>query len=160
MAGRYSLALAAFAKKAGDKADAVVRKVVLEIGTRLVERSPVGDGTLWEHPPPKGYTGGRFRANWQYGNFQGAGIPVEQQFEKSPPASSYPGAEQTIAAIETKLPTEGAAGMRHVLINNLPYAQRLEDGWSTQAPSGMVGLAIAEYQTIVNQAASDEKAKG
>ncbi|NBT33816.1 MAG: hypothetical protein EBT13_18445 [Rhodobacteraceae bacterium] len=28
--------------------------------------------------------------------------------------------------------------------NNLPYANRLENGWSGQAPQGMVALTVAE----------------
>ena len=32
------------------------------------------------------------------------------------------------------------------LVNNLPYAQRLENGWSTkQAPNGMVALSIQKF---------------
>ena len=30
--------------------------------------------------------------------------------------------------------------------NNLPYANRLENGWSNQAPAGMVALTIAEVE--------------
>ena len=48
-----------------------------------------------------------------------------------------------------------AAGTVHVWINNLPYAQRLEDGWSKQAPSGMVGLAVREFRSIVESAAGE-----
>jgi hypothetical protein len=33
--------------------------------------------------------------------------------------------------------------------NNLPYAQRLEDGWSKQAPAGMVALSLAELQAEI-----------
>lgn len=30
--------------------------------------------------------------------------------------------------------------------NNLPYARRLETGWSKQAPAGMVALTLAELE--------------
>jgi hypothetical protein len=44
----------------------------------------------------------------------------------------------------------------HFLTNNLPYALRLEYGWSkNQAPAGMVGLAVAEFQSIVRDAAAE-----
>ncbi len=72
----FTLQLKAFAEKAKGNADLVVRKVVLDIGTRVVLRSPVGDPDLWEGKAPKGYVGGRFRGNWQYGNFSGAGVPT------------------------------------------------------------------------------------
>jgi len=35
--------------------------------------------------------------------------------------------------------------------NNQPYALRLEFGWSDQAPSGMVRLAIAKFPFTVNK---------
>jgi len=146
----YAVQLAAFAKKASDITDRVTRQVVLDIGTRIVDRSPVGDGTLWKSPPPKGYTGGRFRANWQYGNYGGAGIPMNDlpDIDKSGGVS--------VARIAAGLPAQ-AAGMQHVLINNLPYAQALEDGHSTQAPAGMVGLVVLEFPQIVRDVVASEK---
>jgi len=36
------------------------------------------------------------------------------------------------------------------LANNLPYAQRLEDGWSQQAPEGMVKLTVQRFQQIAD----------
>lgn len=143
--GNFTLQLAAFAKKAGERMDQVVRKTVLDIGTRLVERSPVGDGTLWKHPPPPGYVGGRFRGNWQYGNLSGAGVPLAELPDIDPSGQA------SISRIASGVP-ENAAGLRHILINNLPYAQALEDGWSKQAPSGMVGLTVLEFQQIVDDA--------
>lgn len=37
------------------------------------------------------------------------------------------------------------------LQNNLGYAARLENGWSSQAPSGMVALTVAELQALWNR---------
>jgi hypothetical protein len=39
------------------------------------------------------------------------------------------------------------------LTNNLPYIERLEHGHSGQAPSGMVGITVAEFGGIVDGAA-------
>lgn len=36
------------------------------------------------------------------------------------------------------------------LQNNLPYASRLEDGSSSQAPGGVVGITVAELAAIWN----------
>lgn len=146
----FALNLRKFVDKAKDNADAVVRKVVLDIGTRIVELSPVGDPDLWKTKhPPKGYIGGRFRANWQYGNWSGAGIPVNDLPDIDPSG------QVSIDRINAGLPDRGAAGMRHLLRNGLPYALRLETGWSTQAPGGMVGLVVAEYADIVEAAAQE-----
>lgn len=143
----FSLSLKKFAEKAAANADLVVAKVVHDMGVRIVERSPVGDATLWSSPPPKGYIGGRFRANWQYGNYSGAGIPQQALPDIDPSGGA------SIARIAAGIPAKGAAGMRHVLVNNLPYGQRLEDGWSSQAPAGMVHLTVIEFQQFVERAA-------
>jgi hypothetical protein len=37
------------------------------------------------------------------------------------------------------------------MANNLPYARRLEDGWSKQAPAGMVKLTVQRWQPIANE---------
>lgn len=39
------------------------------------------------------------------------------------------------------------------IVNNLPYAQRIENGWSMQAPSGMVAVTVAEFKQIVSKQA-------
>lgn len=39
------------------------------------------------------------------------------------------------------------------LTNNLPYIERLERGWSKQAPTGMVALTVAEFGGIAADAA-------
>ena len=38
-------------------------------------------------------------------------------------------------------------------MNNAPYAQRIENGWSRQAPQGLVGLTVVMFQQIVREAA-------
>src|SRR5712672_706393 len=139
----FALNLSKFVAKAKGNADAAVRKIVLDIGTRIIMRSPVGDASYWKSPPPKGYTGGHFRANWQYG----AGV-IPGGVLAGVDAHGGP----TIGKIAAKIPFV-ATGMVHYLTNNLPYAQRLEYGWSRQAPHGMVGVTMVEFQTIVRNAA-------
>lgn len=43
-------------------------------------------------------------------------------------------------------------GQKLFITNNLPYAKRIEDGYSKQAPAGMVKVTIAEFDSIVRQA--------
>lgn len=139
----FAANISAFVKKANGNMDKVVRKIVFDIGTKIVMRSPVGDGDYWKSPPPAGYVGGRFRANWQYG--YGA-IPSGDlpDIDKTGGASTL-----RIAAGMKTSPTAGI----HYLVNNLPYAKRLEEGWSTQAPAGMVALTAVEFQSICKEAA-------
>lgn len=135
--------LKAFADKTSVKANAVVRKIVIDVGTALVMKSPVGDAKYWKSPPPKGYVGGRFRANWQYG----LSAPVLTTSEKIDPQGTA-----TIQTIVGKI-DDKAAGSVHYITNSLPYVDRLENGWSRQAPHGMVGLTVLEYKPIVEAAA-------
>lgn len=145
--GQFALDIVAFTKHAKRAGDLVSRKVVLEVGSSLIEKSPVGDPDLWESPPPPGYVGGRFRANWQHG-------------EGYMPSSQLPDIDPSGAATNARIMASvapNAAGKIHFYVNNLPYAQRLEEGWSTQAPAGMVGLTVMQFQTYVNRAAASLK---
>jgi hypothetical protein len=52
------------------------------------------------------------------------------------------------------------AGQVQYLVNNLPYAQRIEQGWSRQAPVGLVALTVVEWNNIVEDAVNGVKAGG
>ena len=39
--------------------------------------------------------------------------------------------------------------------NNLPYAYRLETGYSKQAPSGLVGLTVLRFNTFIQNAVTE-----
>lgn len=129
-------------REAPDYLEKTVRKVVIEIGNRCVLRSPVGDGAYWQSPPPAGYSGGRFRANWQHGLNV---IPTlfTDAVDKS--------GGSTLAAITSAVATGNAVGV-HYITNNLPYAERIENGWSRQAPQGIVGRIELEFPAIVRKA--------
>lgn len=139
----FVLNIGKFVKKAKANSDLAVRKIVLDIGTRVIKRSPVGDDTYWKHPAPPGYIGGHFRANWQYG-------------ENTAPVGVLPGIDPSGGATIRRLVASvqpGVLGKILFLTNNLPYAQRLEQGWSVrQAPAGMVGVTLAEYRDIIARA--------
>ena len=140
--GPFELQLSEFARKTGEKADLAVGRIVVGVSAELDRRSPVGDGTYWKNPPPKGYTGGRFRGNWQLG------VGVVPAGETG--AIDKTGAEtqgRIIAAIPEK-----ASGLIYTLVNNVPYARRIEEGWSRQAPQGLVGLTVVQFQRIVDDA--------
>ena len=144
----FSFDIANFAKKANGNADQVVRKTVLDIGTRLVERTPVGDATYWAHPAPPGYVGGYARANWQHS----IGAPIISEVAGVDASGSG-----TNARIMASVPVK-AGGLVHFITNSVPYIQRLEDGHSRQCPpNGMVGLTVTEFQGIVGTAAGGVK---
>lgn len=138
----FTQQLQAFASKVGKRSDDLVGNVIVEFARRLDERSPVGDAKLWKSPPPKGYVGGRFRGNWQLG------IGVIPQGETG---RIDPNGSETLGTIIASIP-EHPAGTVAFLVNNSPYGQRLEDGWSTQAPTGLVSLTAMEGPQIAAQA--------
>lgn len=126
---RFRKNFAALLKKAGDKADMVVRASALAVGSSIVQRSPVDTG--------------RFKGNWQYGN-------TSINFGSSSAADAS--GASAIGRIAQGLPT-WKAGQTIYITNSLPYAKRLEYGWSRQAPGGMVRLAVAEWKDTVRRQA-------
>ena len=136
----FGLDLAQWVAKTKRNVDTAVRETVIGLGERIVERTPVGNPELWASPPPPEYRGGRARANWQYG----FGAAPQGDLPDIDPSGKV--STNRIAAGALGSP---AAGI-HYIANNLPYAEALENGYSTQAPAGMVGLAVVDMQAILS----------
>lgn len=119
--------IAALANAAGDKAETAVRRVVLEMGRNLVMLSPVDTG--------------RFRGNWQFG------LAAVNTDTGSAPDRSGSG---SVGRMSSGL-TAWRAGQMIYLTNSLPYARRLEYGWSKQAPAGMVRITLADYSAYLKK---------
>ena len=127
----FKLDIAKWVEKAGDRADLVVRKVALDMFTKVVLKTPVDTG--------------RARGHWSAGvNNVPAGLTG--RLDKSG-AGAIAGITATV--------TTARAGDRIYLANNLPYIVRLEYGHSKQAPAGMVRTTIDEFQSAINRAASE-----
>lgn len=134
MAGPFELQIRAFAEKAKNNADLVVRKVLLDVWTELVMRSPVDTG--------------RFRASWLYGaGTMPRGVAAQTGSTESPVAAP-------------SAPDFAGAGMggTFFVVNNLPYAYRLETGHSKQAPSGLVGLTVLKFNDFMRDAVAEVRA--
>jgi hypothetical protein len=129
-------------KTAPEYVDGVVRKTIIEIGSRAVLRSPVGDSSYWQQPAPAGYVGGRFRGNWQHG-FGSAPAGDLDVIDPSGSATLNKITSETISS-----PTTGVTW----LVNNLPYSERIENGWSRQAPQGIINRIELEFPSIFEQA--------
>lgn len=128
----FALQLAEFARKAGKNADLVVQKVTVDILARVVKRSPVDTG--------------RFRANWQVS----VGTPASGNL-----AVEDKNGDSTVRA-GTSAMTGFQVGPSVFIVNNLPYGPRLEyEGWSKQAPAGMVRITVAEYQSLIEKAVAE-----
>lgn len=129
MAGGFAEEIAAWVAKTKVDADEFVGLLTIRIAHEAILSSPVGDGDYWKSPPPKGYIGGHFRANWQLG------INAMPSGELD---AVDPRGEATMAKFTVGMP-EKAAGNVFYIANNAAYALRIEDGWSRQAPQGIVG---------------------
>lgn len=86
----------------------------------------------------KGYVGGTFRANWT------AGIGAIDH-------TTVESTEKSRSEGEAKRAAGAELGGVIYFTNSLPYAVRLENGWSKQAPTGMVKLAMASVPRITRE---------
>lgn len=113
---------------------------------RLKKRARVSDSM--DIKAPAGYTGGRFRGNWQ------VGLEAAPQGETGRADKS---GGKTLAA-GTLVIERFRVGMQAVYFtNNVPYAYPLEFGHSTQAPGGMVRITAADFQRHFQAAVSEVK---
>jgi len=81
---------------------------------------------------------GRFRGNW---------IVSKNAAKKTSSQVTDKNGGQTITKGSGVIDTfDMNTDSRIIIQNNLPYANRLENGWSKQAPNGMVALTVAEMQ--------------
>jgi hypothetical protein len=132
----------------------VVKVSLFTVFNGAIIRSPVGSPDLWVtnvngtyedyisvHGYPKDYVGGQFRANWRMDLNRVDDTVIDSE-------------SKAVAMLSLK------QGIDHLKIgdtayftNPMPYGQRLEyDGWSTQAPDGIVRVEQANFKRNVNKA--------
>jgi hypothetical protein len=117
----FNLALQRHAKEMPAEAiQKLHRKAALEALKSVVLMSPVRTG--------------RFRANWQ----MTLDTPATGALDTTANTAIARG-EPIIA----QLPAYGVSW----LVNNLPYAARLESGYSQQAPTGMLAVTVARLRS-------------
>jgi hypothetical protein len=132
---RFRARVAKRIEKAKGKHELFYKKMTLEIMSSVIMKSPVDTG--------------RFRANW----FVGYGMPnikTDQLTDKS--------GTSTIASNQAAIMAIKVDGQTIFVTNSLPYGYRLEyEGWSQQAPVGMVRVTLAELSGIARQIANEVK---
>ncbi|MGB1066170.1 MAG: HK97 gp10 family phage protein [Paracoccaceae bacterium] len=107
-----------------EKIEDAIALIALDSLRGVVRKSPVDTG--------------RFRGNWIVSK-NAANTTSSQVTDKN--------GGQTITKGSGVIDTfKMNADSRIIIQNNLPYANRLENGWSKQAPNGMVALTVAEMQ--------------
>lgn len=134
MTTSFQADLKRFAEATKRNLNDAARGVVLELGTRIVQRSPVDTG--------------RFRGQWQIaagGPDTRTNEPFDKQALGSPPSAA------TFARWQAEV-NAATIGSTFYITNSLPYARRLEyDSHSSQAPAGMVRVTVVEYGQIIQQ---------
>ena len=113
--------------------DQLVRKVCIDMSTKVIRKTPVDTG--------------RARANW----FAAANSKPQGTTQSTDPSGGSTINEASSKAGGLK------SGDTFYLINNLPYIEQLEDGYSQQAPAGMVKISVAEYVGTINKIAQGLK---
>lgn len=120
---QFSVDISRFVEKANGNIERAARQAVVLAAQGLIARTPVDTGQA--------------RGNWVFG----AGAINYEVVETRRDASG--GA--TLGAISAAVMTVRIASVPYLYVSNsLPYIQRLEDGWSQQAPAGMVKATLAE----------------
>ena len=115
----------------------LLRNTVFQTDSKLKEGSPVDTG--------------RFRASWQVGENANNSTPAPEGDYKGTPA---PLKGSNYSAGQEKL------GNYYSIHNNLPYAEALANGHSTQANAGWIDLIGKEMQAYVRSAYEQIKRQG
>ena len=136
-----------YAAKIGKSIDETGRAIALELMGSIIKDNPVDTG--------------RAKGNWQ----TSIGSPKTGEISRT-------GEDGALAELDSAVAKFGAGKVIY-LANNLPYIWRLEyggygtgpgatnkttrDGYSVQAPYGMVRTNVARIQSIVSRAVQDNK---
>ncbi|SER52417.1 MULTISPECIES: hypothetical protein [Pseudomonas] len=125
----FALNIREWCDKAEGAIDQTIRAIVIELGSAIIRATPVDTG--------------RARGSWQFSL-------------DTPSVGQVDNPDQTGAETIAKLAAEAnrlTAGQTAYIVSTLIYMIELEYGHSTQAPEGMVRMAVARFQQIVREAA-------
>ena len=125
--GEFSFAVSRFASQTEEREKHVIRKIAIECFRRIILGTPVDEG--------------RARGNWQASTGSMA-VGTVEKLDRTGSA--------TIAAMISEVsgwtPKDDLPAF---ITNNLPYIQRLNEGWSKQAPAHFIEQVIADMDGIV-----------
>lgn len=122
---KFSIPLDRLAERYNAKLEQVVRQSTFQLFNAVQLRSPVDTG--------------RFRGNWNVSY-------------NAPDFVTTPSTNANRAAIEVQKALTLPVGGITYMSNGLPYARRLEYGYSKQAPQGMVRISVREFRDYVRKA--------
>lgn len=133
---KWDLDFSKYAKEAGDKINDARKTFAFMLYGSIVRKTPVDTG--------------RARGNWQISVGSSASGILERTDKSKGSDSAFGKSEQA------KL--NGAKGDEDIYIsNNLPYIEKLEYGYSKQAPQGMIGVTVANAGAYFEKAVANVK---
>lgn len=133
LSGSFTAQLQQFADETMEKADSIFRDVVMSMAGVIVRLSPVDTG-----------------------NFKGAWRLSIDGYDTTVPETPDKQGGEVLARMLAEVGNL-TFGQAAYLQNNLPYAVPLEFGHSTQAPTGIVRIAQAQFQQLVQQAVRENQ---
>ena len=115
------------ASRSNKKTETVVRETIFRLGQSIILMTPADTG--------------RAKANWLHG----IGSYTQQQLETMDNSGSVSinALSQGVGNIDI--------GQDFYFTNSLPYAKKLEDGSSLQAPVGMVRVSVEALPMVLEQ---------
>ena len=129
----FALDVSKFVEKAKKNPEKVMRQVSIKLFSAIIKASPVDTG--------------RFRMNWM----ASGDIPASGTTDATDKSGNI------AIGNSTSFVMKAADWHEFTLTNNLPYAQRLEYGWSQQAPAGVVRTNVSRFQQLINEEANKVK---
>lgn len=123
-----------FGKQLGIRTEVVIKKVVLDLFTKIVKKTPVDTG--------------RARASWVIGVENPDNSPILSPSFTASQASAFALSELSELSRVTPFSTV-------FISNSLPYIEELENGSSDQSPSGMVAVSLAEVERGLKRITDD-----
>lgn len=129
----FALDVSKFVEKAKKNPEKVMRQVSIKLFSAIIKASPVDTG--------------RFRMNWM----ASGGNPASGTTDATDKSGNIATGNATSFVLKDPDWHE------FTLTNNLPYAQRLEYGWSQQAPQGFVRVNVSRFQQLINEEANKVK---
>ena len=109
-------------------AEEMVRGTLFALSSRIIKESPVDTG--------------RFRGNWQ----ASVNTPKKSKLQRKDKSGAASINEMSSVVMSLDM------GQTFYLTNNLPYARRLEYGYSKQAPNGFLRINVMRVQSELEKA--------
>lgn len=129
----FALDVSKFVEKAKKNPEKVMRQVSIKLFSAIIKASPVDTG--------------RFRMNWM----ASGGMSTSGTTDATDKLGNI------AIGNATSFVLKATDWREFTLTNNLPYAQRLEYGWSQQAPQGFVRVNVSRFQQLINEEANKVK---